>query len=97
MLVSWEYIKKRRKWTSEIIIQQLDLKSFKAFQDFFSSRGIECPPKDEYSDAIKKLYPPTPEVKPKVVSKPAVPTQKLSAKKTTSKTRRTRRTKGKPE
>ena len=85
MAVSWEYIKRRRKWTSELILLQLEDRSFKNFQLFFSERDIECPSEEEYNAAIKNIQP------PKVIKKTK------SAIKKTVKTRQNRSRKAKKE
>ena len=46
MLVSWDYIYKRRGWTVEKVLAGLDDKSWESFVEFHASRGIETPPKD---------------------------------------------------
>jgi hypothetical protein len=56
-MVSWEYIRKRRRWTAELILASLPDQNWESFQAFFSERGIECPDKGEYNSALSALKP----------------------------------------
>lgn len=55
MLVGWKYIYKRRGWTSKLIHDSLQEKTWNCFQDYFSERNIECPPKSEFDIAHEQF------------------------------------------
>ena len=57
MQVDWKYIYKRRKWTIESVVKALSERTWDEFQQFHVSRGIECPAKDLYEQAVKSLTP----------------------------------------
>ena len=59
-MTSWEYIKKRRGWTVRTVVAGLDDRSWDSFQAFFSQRGIECPKRLEYDQALKDTTPTPP-------------------------------------
>ena len=62
-MTSWEYMKKRRKWTAVRILRGMSDQSWEKFQLFFSEHGVECPDKLEYDTAMKELHPPAPAAK----------------------------------
>ena len=68
-MVSWEYMKKRRKWTAVRILRGMKDQSWENFQLFFAEHGCECPEKTEYTEAMKEINPPAPVVKKPVAKK----------------------------
>ena len=83
-MVSWEYIRRRRKWTAELILGSLPDRSWESFQAFFAERGIECPREAEYKSALKSLQPAPAQPKPE----PAPPKKTEPVKKRTSRGRK---------
>jgi hypothetical protein len=81
MSATWEYIRKRRGWTSQIIVDSLSDKSWENFCLFFTTRNIEIPDRSEY-DAC---FPPETKV-------PSVP---LDTKSKKTPRKRTTKSKGK--
>ena len=55
MYVDWKYIYRRRGWTIEAVFNSLTQKTWDAFAEFHSARGIECPPKPMFDELVKKL------------------------------------------
>ena len=82
-MTSWEYMKKRRKWTAVRILRGMSDQSWEQFQLFFAEHGVECPDKAEYSAAMKELEPPVSTVKKPAPKKKATTTR--SRKKSVSK------------
>jgi len=84
-MVSWEYIRRRRKWTAELILSSLPDQSWESFQLFFAERGIECPDKSEYNSASRALKP-----KPKPIQQPKAeaPKKQEPVKKRTPRTKK---------
>jgi len=52
MLVNWKYIYKRRDWSIQLILNTLTEQTWENFQEFHSSRGIETPPKSEFTKIL---------------------------------------------
>lgn len=85
MSLDWKYVYKRRGWTAQVVFNTLDQKTWEAFNLFHTSRGIACPPKNEF-DKLLSLFESqktTPSTKP-------VPEKKPAAKKKRSYTRKKR-------
>ena len=74
-MISWEYMKKRRKWTAPRILRGMTDQSWEQFQLFFAEHGVECPDKLEYDAAMKELNPPAPVVKKPPAKKKASTTR----------------------
>lgn len=55
MLIGWKYIYKRRGWTSSLIFNSLQEKTWQCFQDYFKERNIECPPKSEFDNVYSQF------------------------------------------
>ena len=82
-MTSWEYMKKRRKWTAIRILRGMSDQSWEQFQLFFAEHGVECPDKLVYDTAMKELHPPAPAVKKAAPKKKTTTTR--SRKKSVSK------------
>jgi len=83
MSVNWEYIYKRRGWTTQIVFNTLDQKTWEAFNSFHVSRGIACPPKNEFNKllSLHKAQKTSPTVKPVPEKKPAARKKRTSTRK----------------
>ena len=72
MSLDWKYIYKRRGWTTQVVFNTLDQKTWEAFDLFHTSRGITCPPKSEFDKLLSsynaketsQAVKPAPEKKP---------------------------------
>jgi len=70
MLIDWKYTYKRRKWSVSIIIGMLQEKTWDAFQEFHSDRGISSPSESEFNSVLKETK------KPVKVDPPKQPAKK---------------------
>ena len=77
MLVSWEYVYKRRRWSLESVFSGLENKTWEEFENFHKLRGITCPPKSSFDALVKQME------AAQVVSKPAPKPKPVQKKKRT--------------
>jgi hypothetical protein len=88
MLVDWKYVYKRRSWTSTLILNSLDDKSWKSFKDYFNERKIVCPPKEEFDNAKEAMVSKVETPKPKTEKKPSSKTGKKKQKPRTTRVKK---------
>jgi hypothetical protein len=82
MSVDWNYVYKRRSWSVSVILKGLTEKTWEAFEKFHSDRGISCPPKSLFDDALELEKPPAPVVE-KTIKKPRASRTRKSTRKGT--------------
>lgn len=85
MLVSWNYIYKRRGWTVESVFAGLDNKNWDSFVEFHAARGIETPPKELFDKLLVPVAEPAKAAPaPKPVAAPVKKKRTYTRKKGTS-------------
>ena len=70
MLVDWKYVYKRRGWTISLVVEGLAEKNWESFQEFHKTRGLQCPSKKEFDEALPSPTAVSKVAQPKKESKP---------------------------
>ena len=64
VMVDWKYTYKRRGWNIQITAASIQPKTYEAFKEWHTNKGMTCPTEEEYKAAL-----PVEKQKPKIPRK----------------------------